>query len=82
MIWMASRSTWNGLILLLVMLLSQLQLPSFLVDSGEGFIQCEAQIIHDRMRPHDEPQLVSFRVLEGVTEPFLLDEGGDAVPGR
>ena len=87
MIWLMSRPTWIWWLLFLI-LLSHLQLPSFLIDvsrnikSGKNFILCEAQIIHDRMRPQDEPQLVSFRVLEGVTEPFLLDEDGDEIPGR
>ena len=29
--------------------------------------------LRERIRAHDEPQIVSWRVLEGVTEPFELD---------
>ena len=75
-------------ILLCLILSIQLKFPLFLLSSKRnfgverGFFLCEAQIIHDRMRLQDEPQLVSFRVLEGVTEPFLLHEDGVEIPGK
>ena len=82
-----SMCSW---MLLYLTLSSQMQFPFFLFSTNQGnvgferghFFFCEAQIIHDRMRPQDEPQLVSFRVLEGVTEPFLLNEDGVEMPGE
>jgi hypothetical protein len=38
----------------------------------------KSEILPDRIRGHDEPQLVSYRVLEGVTEPFATNQPDQA----
>jgi hypothetical protein len=39
-----------------------------------------AELLSSRIKGEDEPQLLSYRVLEGVTEPFDTSRGNSKLP--